>query len=1083
MLEEGATPPLNDVARAGDLDTGSVIPSWQIRNKLWAANLPAWRTWSELEELSLQDHCLCPLTLDAISVFGVRPPELRWVRQPHLYYRWFYRDGRNRKRGTFKERIDYLTKVLDCDYEQCAWVDGTDCRVYVRKAALPEILDYLEKKGPNEGPREHRSFYPMGGEVPEIASQRSISEVNNDGQRLTYLSLARESPYKDVYSLFAQLRMWDLTPPRKTRLDQVEQWECLQALFFGDRKDDVKIQRLPVVWFNSVKPSEPVRWLVHLLLSMGEFDCEAGLLESADMVKNFTRAGLIRQGRVNRQEDVCALTRRYVLEQLVFLPGGTYSFDKNVVEARRVLQAVLVDETMPISETPAGLYTHVRQATEKSCRKHLDEIRDHLCEVMWDDVNSTGMFVMPCTKQSLKDASPSQPIEWTPELCQTPLQSDESFAEQKLVIAAAKAAISKYQQFTSLHPKGVIAAGGPGSGKTSCLQSIGLIARSKGLNVGMTAVMCERALQLGGTHLARFCKFPAGKMSNPCRFAELSICKLMRSAKDLEYIRSLDVLLIDEMGNVSAELISALDIIFRRVRNNSAFFGGMLVFGSMDCMQLRPVEGRPPLLSPQVTSCFDFLPLDHSVRAAQCGDLQRLIQICRLSRAELTEEIRTEFMNLIKSSCTFVSNWDDPRLLPDMLRMFATHNARREAESRLMAGNRQRFGSELLESVAIDREASLEGNWVGASSITSNFLTRKLKQPPKLYFYPGAVYEITFNRQGHHAQSQLAVLAKMPTRDEIRSFQPVDVFVAPEGVKSIPANLKTETDFLDANFKRVSVGQAPSHVQYMGFGFQAKRQQYGLRPRIAATIHAAMGQDLPAIITKVDGDKKYRLFQREQVVVLLSRTHFAKHIYFVGDPDATARLLWEALQVRSTYDAYLEYLMKQLTNRGVSVGRYQNVINAPAFHPYRPIDHEMPTAPSGYAYVLASLHRHYIGQATYIGQTRDLVQRYRRHREGTATEQTADPEMRPWILLGYISGFEGCSKSARMQFESLWQGTRNRENENRQIPLTAEEVASLGERLVHEREYTRFPELQDKKLVYHRCGAIFNHPVVATEIS
>jgi predicted GIY-YIG superfamily endonuclease len=533
---------------------------------------------------------------------------------------------------------------------------------------------------------------------------------------------------------------------------------------------------------------------------------------------------------------------------------------------------------------------------------------------------------------------------------------------------------------------------------------------------------------------------------------------------------------MDELGNISAELIASLDIIFRRVRDNPAFFGGMLVFGSMDALQLKPVDGRPPLLSPQVTTCFDFLPLDHSVRAAQCPALQRLIQICRLSPKELTDKIRREFVKLITTKCTFVPNWDDPQLRPDMLRMFATHNARRDAESRLMQGIRTRYGGQLVEAVSVDREASIEGSWVPASSTTSSVLTRKLKTPPNLFFYPGAVYEITYNKTNHFAQSQLAVLADVPTQEQVDSFEPVEVYVAPEGTKTISSGLKTEQDFLNAGFRREKMGLAPSHVQYIGLGFQAKREQYGLRPRIAATIHAGMGQDLTAIITKVDGEKKYKLFQREQVVVLLSRTHFAADIYFVGEPVETARLLWEALQIRAVYDSYLDYLMKQLTGRGGS-GHYENVIDRPLYHPFRPIDTGLPQDESGFVYILASLNPHYIGQATYIGQTHNLVKRYKKHLDGSATEQTADPAMRPWTLLAYVSGFEYCSKSARMQFESLWQITRNRRNKNRQVALTAEEVADIGENLVRDRLYTNCIDLQNHKLVFHRCGRIFNHPV------
>jgi len=1084
LVKQGVIPMIRPDQRAHDLDAGDVIPSYQLRNRHWNAELPLWRTWSDLESLSLRDQCLCSLSLDAITVFGVRPPELRWVRQPRLYYRWFYRATQDRELRTknFQDRLASLKEVLSPAYDKCAWIDGTDTRVYVRQAAIPEILDYLRSGGSEGKERSHESFYAMDGSVPDFASRRSVEVENEEGGSVQILSRAVERPYGQVFNLFSQIRTWQLTPPRRANFERTDHWEFLQKTFLGPKRSDLKTQVMPVVWFNSVKPSESVRWLVHVLLSMGEYDCEAGLLGSGNMVKNFVRAGLVRSDLAHREEDVRTLTKRYVLEQLVFLPGGTYAFDKHLVQAYRVLKTVLVDEGMPYCEIPAGLYTHVRLSTEKGCEEYLQQAREHLCDVMWFDVNTTGMFDLPFSAEDLKKATLSEPIQWVPSLRRTEVQSEDSFLEQRKVISAAVSAMDLYQNYSTSQPKGVIAAGGPGSGKTSCLQAIGLIARSRGLNVGMSATMCERALQLGGVHFARFCKLPHENVTNPCRIAELAIASLMRSAKETEYIRSLDVLLIDELGNVSAEMISALDIIFRRVRNNSAFFGGILVFGSMDAFQLRPVNGRPPLLSPQVPVCLDFLPLNHSVRAAHCPALQRLVQICRLDRVQLTDAIREEFINLIQEKCTFVSDWDDPRLKPDMLRMFATHAARIEAEELLMEAAAERFGTlGLTRSVAIDQEASLEGNWVRAGPIASKLLTKKAKQPAELIFFPRARYEISYNKPGHYAQSQLAVLADVPTREQVRSFEPVRVYVAPFGTKAVSENLVNEEDFLRAGYQIRFVGRAPSRVHYLGSGFQGKREQYGLRPRVAATIHAGMGQDLPAVISKVDGDEKYLLFQRELVVVLLSRTHYAKDIYFVGDPYDTAVNLWNALQQRSRFDAYLEYLMKQLTDE-TSQGTYRDVIDIPNHYPLRPIDHGLPDNSSGFSYLLTSIQKHYFGKATYIGQCANLNKRYKEHRDGTATRQTADPEMRPWVLLAYVSGFEGCSKSARQQFESLWQGARDTEMGRLGRPLTAEEVANVGERLVKERKYADYIELQHKRLLFHRCGSITNHPSDPTEI-
>lgn len=350
--------------------------------------------------------------------------------------------------------------------------------------------------------------------------------------------------------------------------------------------------------------------------------------------------------------------------------------------------------------------------------------------------------------------------------------------------------------------------------------------------------------------------------------------------------------------------------------------------------------------------------------------------------------------------------------------------------------------------------------------------------PEMLYFYPGAVFEIVYNKPGHYSQSQLAVLAETPTPEQVRAFQPVRVYVAPEGTKSISSDLTTEADFLRAGFRIDEVGKAPSRVNYLGLGFQGKREMYGLRPRIAATIHAGMGQDLPSLITKVDGADKYRLFERGQVVVLLSRTHFAKDIYFVGDPDETAKRLWEALLVRSTYDAYLEYVMRQLTNQGASAS-YRNVIDAPCFHPCRPIDIGLPQSPDGYVYLLASVHKNYIGKVTYIGQTKNLAKRFKEHQNGTATPQTAG--MGPWVMLAYITGFEECSSAGRIYFESLWQWSRNNANAERRTPLTADQIADLGRKLVDEKRYTGSIDLQDKKLCFHRCGAILDHPNPPTD--
>ena len=108
-------------------------------------------------------------------------------------------------------------------------------------------------------------------------------------------------------------------------------------------------------------------------------------------------------------------------------------------------------------------------------------------------------------------------------------------------------------------------------------------------------------------------------------------------------------------------------------------------------------------------------------------------------------------------------------------------------------------------------------------------------------------------------------------------------------------------------------------------GIQSKRRKYGLTHWIAATIHAGMGQDLPAIVTKVTallGDPDYALWDKAQLIVLISRTHYAKDIYFVGEPKKTSAALADLfLQDKpSTQTIYLTYasscalILKQFSN-------------------------------------------------------------------------------------------------------------------------------------------------------------------------
>jgi ATP-dependent exoDNAse (exonuclease V) alpha subunit len=79
--------------------------------------------------------------------------------------------------------------------------------------------------------------------------------------------------------------------------------------------------------------------------------------------------------------------------------------------------------------------------------------------------------------------------------------------------------------------------------------------------------------------------------------------------------------------------------------------------------------------------------------------------------------------------------------------------------------------------------------------------------------------------------------------------------------------------------------------------------------RIAAMIHAIMGTDFNRLIMSVSrSDSRYHLWEKEQAVVLLSRTFTVRDLIFVGDKVDTINALASLIQTRSQYTKYILHL-------------------------------------------------------------------------------------------------------------------------------------------------------------------------------
>ena len=102
--------------------------------------LDDWRYHTDSEILILEDIKKSKLSIDKISQFSIRPPELRClIDQVGNYYRWF---------EVLNEELneDTMRNFLSDNLISSSWIDGMQRIVKLRRKALPEVIDYINNK-------------------------------------------------------------------------------------------------------------------------------------------------------------------------------------------------------------------------------------------------------------------------------------------------------------------------------------------------------------------------------------------------------------------------------------------------------------------------------------------------------------------------------------------------------------------------------------------------------------------------------------------------------------------------------------------------------------------------------------------------------------------------------------------------------------------------------------------------------------------------------------------------------------------------------------------------------------------------
>ena len=946
-------------------------------------NLPDWRRFTPNQLIILQENRNVTY-IDKITKFSVRPPELcSCFDQVGNYYRWFEVDSKSQSE-------EKLLELFSNDVSLSSWVDG-ECRIVrVRKKAIPEVLSWLNNVVKHDDDFNEDSGKTIMFELFHFIDRVIYGNVDSNGST-----------------------------------DEVGVGHLVY--------DDGSEEHLSIPVYSYIRPDMGCQFLLHILLSLGRFTTEIDLIQHESFRESFRYAKLI-----GNEDDDQSLQQysndvfvRFIEEQLIYFPNSRSIIDSWIIIAAELFDDAIKHNSIPITEMPCVQLTTLLKSNDEKCMNYIANLKK---EVLSSALTELGEAIGRCSIPPLDDflkASKQEPLAWDGyESFQKSLfQPEQSYHEQKQAIKMCIDAIDSYCSITQNNMvKSCTIRGFAGCGKSWCMQYCLLYCYAKGLIGVPTSVMSRRSVFLGSKHIDHlFCLPFVKKNVSPYQMAENAYAKLRRYPEKMNLLRVIDVLLVDEIGQLPAEILSAIEIILRRVRDHSnVFMGGVIIISTMDHTQLKPVEGRPFLLSTHVITCFKMFKLETSVRAVGDTPFQRLQKVLSMHYIKFTDkpELLDELRGLLHTVPTYVDNWSSPVITSDTYRLYSRRSPANEATQSFLSSVRANISNESLrEKVAVDtqRLRLSHSEWTPASEETSKKLDRKVKESYILLFYKGAIYEFTHNKDGVYSQAQMCILFDLPDQDTLDRYRKIKVLRAPTGMHDIIFDPTwTKEDLLAMGFVEIEVGIAPMRTQAINRYLQAQRKQYALKHRVTSTMHAAMGDTLNKVAMQLTG-AMFELWDKGQIIVAMTRTKLGKNVIFVGDKQETTEAIIRLVQTRTQWTDYMENILGLVTLNEINENRVAS-LTLSSF-PFRICDVSLPHDNSGYVYFLISLKTlHY----TYIGETKSIVTRLNQHNSGYGSKSTAPANKRPYAVMGYICGFDGNqNKHLRRHIEKAWKQKRD----------------------------------------------------------
>ncbi len=217
------------------------------------------------------------------------------------------------------------------------------------------------------------------------------------------------------------------------------------------------------------------------------------------------------------------------------------------------------------------------------------------------------------------------------------------------------------EEFVKFTNRNIFLTGKAGTGKTTFLRSLKFKSQKRMVVVAPTGVA---AINAGGVTIHSFFQLPFGPIITE-RVAGYKIenpnFKQKFNKKKINIIKTLDLLVIDEISMVRADILDAIDETLRKYKNRFIPFGGVQLLMIGDLQQLAPVvkHNEMHILSPYYKSMYFF----NSIGLQEANMIT--VELKHIYRQE--DNVFIEILNEIRNDTLSKKSYDllHQRYIPD----------------------------------------------------------------------------------------------------------------------------------------------------------------------------------------------------------------------------------------------------------------------------------------------------------------------------------------------------------------------------------------------------------------------------------